>query len=235
MLTIAILSWASHKTLINTLFSYQMFGLDKLADQRIIFFQEQSTTDEEIARKYKYDYIGDKKNVGIPEAYRRLIDAAKGDLFLFLENDWVLLESAGKQITHGEQLLNTNVAQLIRYRHREYPGAPLWTRQFKGNELSRPEHLLDSIHWLDPDQFDSIKRIEVSDLDYGHSTWFLAPAARANWTNNPHMAETQWLADKIVPHLGHSDIERDIQHWWEHRSDIIVGQSDGLFTHNRIG
>lgn len=235
MLTIAILSWGSHRTLINTLNSYEVFGLHEIADQRVIFFQEQSSTDEEIARKYNYDSIGDKKNIGIPEAYRRLVEYATGDFFLFLENDWQLLDHAGPQIAHGTQLLTTHVADIVRYRHRKYPGAPLWTLQFKGIEGTRPEHLLDSIHWTDPDRFNLVSRVEVSDLVFGSSTWFLAPSSRANWTNNPHMAKTQWIADKVVPHLGHSDIEKDLQGWWEQQHDITVGQSDGLFTHNRVG
>jgi len=221
-LTIAILSWGSHKTLRNTLDSYRNFGLD--GAEKLIFFQEISSTDIAIAEEYGYLWMGEVQNIGIAEGYRALVEHATGDLFLFLENDWELIEQPWPQFLEAKRLLREGTIDIARFRHRQQPGYPLWTRQFEGDELSRPEHLLDSIHWTDPDKFDQIQK---------GGNWYITTAQYANWTNNPHMARTDFLRNEILPRL-QGDIERSLQDWWQQQA-FIVAQSEGLFTHNRIG
>lgn len=225
MFTLAVLSWNAHRTLKNTLESYKVFGLDKLAGQKIIFFQEISPADIQIANKYGYQYIGSKVNTGIANGYKRLIAAATQPIFLFLENDWVLLEKPDGQILDGISMLQNKTVDVVRYRHRRFPGDPLWTFQFKDNEYERPTHLLDSIHWTDPEKFSEITRTD---------NWWFASAKNANWTNNPTMFRTAFLQDKVVPRLGQRDAEIDIQPWWE-TQDFVVAQGEGLFTHRRVG
>jgi hypothetical protein len=221
-MTIAILSWGSHKTLINTLESYKKFNLNDT--EKLIFFQEISKRDIEIAEEYGYLWQGDLENVGIAEAYKALVEHATGELFLFLENDWELLEPPEQQLAEASRLLLDNTIDIARFRHRQHPGNPLWTRQFEGNEMSRPEHLLDSIHWTNPDKFESVQK---------GGQWYITTAEYANWTNNPHMARTDFLRKEIVPRLS-GDIEKSLQEWWQQQS-FVVTQGDGLFTHNRIG
>lgn len=227
-LTIGILSWKAHRTLRNTLESYKIFGLDKLASQRIIYFQEISLVDSMIAQKYGYDYIGSDDNVGIAEAYKRLVENATGHFFLFLENDWVLLEPAKNEIEIGIKILDQHLADVIRYRSRKFPGHPLWTLQFKGREWERPTHILDAVHWTEtPENLEGIEK--------GHFDYYYASSANANWTNNPTLFRMDWLKRVIIPHLGTRDIEIDLQEKWETMYDIIVAQGNGLFTHRRIG
>lgn len=227
-LTIAILSWGAHRTLKNTLDSYKTFGLDKLADQRIIYFQEISQEDRHIAEKYGYDYIGTDGNVGIAVAYKRLVEKSASEFFLFLENDWVLLEPAKDEIEKGIKILEYGHADVVRYRHRRFPGSPLWTLQFKGNEQERPTHVLDAVHWTEtPENLEGIQR--------GHLGYYYASAANANWTNNPTMFRTAWLKRVVLPYLGTRDIEVDFQSRWETMDWFIVAQGNGLFTHRRIG
>jgi hypothetical protein len=228
MLTIGILSWGSHKTLTNTLQSYQDHGLDKLADQKLIFFQEQSPEDIELATRFGYDASGSKSNIGIAGGYRTLVQRATGDLFLFLENDWELITSPDSQILQGSRLLSSMMVDVVRYRHRTNPGNPLWTRQFEGQESSRPEHLLDSIHWTNPSKFHQIGVRRIDDI-----LWYWTSARNANWTNNPTMFRTSWLRQNLIWRFGEKDIERDLQSWWEHQA-FYVAQSEGLFTHNRL-
>lgn len=226
-LTIAILSWNSHRTLRNTLESYKTFGLDKLASQRLIYFQEISTVDKQIAEKYGYDYTGSDENVGIAEAYKRLVERATGRFFLFLENDWVLLEPAQNEIAVGIEILDRGYADVVRYRHRRFPGEPLWTYQFKGHEQDHPTHVLDAVHWTEtPENLEGIEK--------GHFDYYYATAANANWTNNPTMFRTLWIK-MITPRFGSRDVEVDFQETWEYMDDVIVAQGNGLFTHRRIG
>lgn len=230
-LTLGILSWGAHRTLKNTLDSYKAFGLDKLATQKIIFFQEISPLDIQIAHKYGYTAIGENANVGIAQGYKRLVEKSSQPFFLFLENDWLLLEVPEKRISQGIDWLEYGAADVVRYRHRKYPGDPLWTRQFEGNEYERPTHLLDCVHWTQhPDKFPEL-RLEM----LGDESWWFAAAKYANWTNNPTMFRTGFLKKWVLPHIGSRDAEVDLQPWWETQSDIMVAQGEGLFTHRRIG
>ena len=225
-LTIGILSWKQHKTLRNTLESYKTFGLDKLASQRIIYFQELSLPDKHIAEKYGYDYIGSNENVGIAEAYKRLVENATGQFFLFLENDWVLLEEPEEEIEKGIKILEHGHADVVRYRHRKFPGHPLWTLQFQGHEQDRPTHVLDAVHW-------TVAPENIEGIHLGHFGYYYASAANANWTNNPTMFRTAWIKG-LVPSFTR-DVEIDFQEEWEKMDWVMVAQGNGLFTHRRIG
>jgi hypothetical protein len=226
-LTIAVLSWGAHRTLRNTLDSYRRFGLD--AKQKVIFFQEIGGEDIAIAKEYGFDYIGTRTNIGISGGYRELLKASEQPLFLFLENDWELIEPAFNQILAAKSLLTFGQADVVRLRHRMRPGAPLWTAQFAGNELSRPEHLLDSLHWTPNPELifpDYISKV---------GGWYFTKAKYANWTNNPAMFGTEWVQHIIGPRLSpNNDIELDIQQWWQEQF-FTVAQGQGLFMHNRIG
>jgi hypothetical protein len=224
-MTIGILSWGAHKTLTNTLTSYEKYGLwDK---ERIIFFQERSTEDINIATRFGYESMGINKNIGIGPAIRRLAEEATGELFLFLENDWELVEPASNTIAQATVFLGSYVADVVRLRHRQNPGHPLWTRQFAGNEYARPTHLLDCIHWVEePEKYIS----EIQKL----GDWYFTTSKNANYTNNPCMYRTEFLRENILPHIAQDmGFERDIQPFWEQQS-FRIAQGRGLFTHNRI-
>lgn len=232
--TLAILSWGAHDTLKQTLESYEYWQLPIHFDQKLIFFQQISPLDIGYADRYGYEYMGALTNVGIPEAYSRLVERATGSVFLFLENDWKLLEEPSAAIADGRFLLSTNQADVIRYRHSKEPGNPLWTRQFEDKEYERPTHLLDSVHWTTPNKFPEIGEVTIYDENsWAARHWYVAKARNANWTNNPHMAYTSFLKQNIVPRLGDRDIELDIQDWWQEQN-FKVAQGAGLFQHNRI-
>jgi hypothetical protein len=226
--TLAILSWGAHETLVNSLKSYKEFGLVSLFDERLILFQEISDKDRELAYLYDYEYIGFDENIGIAGGYKKLIEAATGDYLLFLENDWELIEYAGPTIVQAELLIETEGIDFVRLRHRQNPGNPLWTRQFEGHEMDRPTHLLDSIHWTNPDKFSPIERLPIF-----YDRWFVTTSKNANWTNNPHMARTEWLREHILPRVGTRDVELDLQDWWA-QQDFKVAQGEGLFKHWRL-
>lgn len=225
-LTIGILSWGQHETLINTLRSYRNWGLLFRPDvEYLIFFQEISEKDKEIADLYGFECFGVSKNIGIAGGYRKLVEATTSEFFLFLENDWELLRHPWSQLLSAQTALATREFDVVRFRHRTRPGNPLWTRQFEGNEMSRPEHLLDCVHWVDePTQFDQIF--------YSRPFWYTT-SRYANWTNNPTMFRTRFLEKYILPRMGNRDVELDIQRWWQEQ-DFWVAQGEGLFTHNRL-
>lgn len=225
-MSIGVLSWGSHKTLRNTLTSYREYGLDKLDQERIIFFQEITDQDISIADEFGYKAIGSETNIGIAQGYKRLVEESTGDLFLFLENDWALIADPSDQMYDAANLLRSSTVDVVRFRHRYYPGNPLYTRQFQDREMVQPTHLLDSIHWTDPSKFDPY----IQEKD----GWFITNSMYANWTNNPTMFRTKWLRQEILPRLKDDDIEMSLQEWWQTQV-FLVAQGDGLFTHWRIG
>jgi hypothetical protein len=225
--TVAMLSWGQHTTLINTLTSYKNNGLLGIPGwQYSIYFQECSKEDISIAEEYGFNPLGSSQNIGIAGGYRKLVDDAKNSLFLFLENDWELISDPEYQLYKAAYRLDSMYYDVVRFRHRKFPGNPLWTKQFKGKELSRPEHLLDCVHWVEtPQEFSQI---------YWDDPFWVTTSEFANWTNNPAMFRTDFLKSYILSHFGYQDIEKDIQKWWQ-KQTFLVAQGEGLFTHNRIG
>ena len=228
-MTIAVLSWRAHKTLINTLESYKIFDLPLYDTDKIIFFQQISDEDIKIAEHFGFKHTGAETNIGIAEGYRRLVAEAAGEFFLFLENDFQLLSHPSSALADARFLISTNQADVVKLRSRHNPGNPLWSRQFEGREYDSPQHLLDCVHWKEhPSEFPEIGFTHIY-----KRIWYTTTSRYANWSNNPHMARTQWLKDNILPRLS-GDIEKDLQPWWEQQG-FKVAQGDGLFTHNRLG
>lgn len=226
-MTIAILSWGATKTLLNSLESYKKHGLDTLDNDKVIFFQEYSKEDRQIAKDYGWESFGSPENIGIAEAYKLLVSYASGDLFLFLENDWELIEDPYEQLRIAAEMLEQDIVDVVRFRHRTNPGHPLWSLGFKGNEYAHPTHLLEASHWTDPTQFSTGVWTEEEYPD-----WYFAFAKNANWTNNPTMFRTDWLRENILPRIV-GNIEAHLQGWWQEQW-FTVAQGPGLFTHNRL-
>jgi hypothetical protein len=232
-LSIGILSWGQHKTLINTLETYKKYGLLDLAAQVFIFFQEGTVEDVDIAIKYGLiPYIAED-NLGIAGGYRVMLSLVNQPNYLFLENDWAIFDQSTENVqrTMGESFwyLDLGITDVVRLRSRKNPGNPLWSRQFAGRELDSPEHLLDCLHWRE--------NPELAFATYMHRSldgWYHTTAPYANWTNNPHMIRTDWARNYLLPHLGDRDIELDLGDWWK-KQNFRVAQGDGLFTHWRIG
>lgn len=226
-LTTAVLSWNDRRTLVNTLSSYNEFGLNTISNEKLIWFQEKSTEDVHIAKTFKYKSFGSSTNIGIGGAYKKLVEKSTGDFFLFLENDWVLLEDASGAISEAQELLSSGTADVVRFRHRRFPGKPLYTIQFKNREHVQMTHLLDCVHWRDtPEQdFEQIDKV---------GNFYTTSSKFANWTNNPTMFRRKWLLENIAP-LIDGDIEKGLQPWWEQQEFKVAQHDVGLFTHNRIG
>lgn len=207
--------------------SYRQYGLDNPDTERFIFFQEISAEDIAIAKDYGYEAIGSEQNLGIATAYKLMVEHATGDLFLFLENDWRLLEEPTLEFEVSAGFLRDNILDVVRLRHTKDHGWPLWSRQFAGEELKHLPHLFDSMYWRDHPEYDFPEYIhEMGKMRYTRARY-------ANWTNNPTMFRTEWWLENIGPRVGDGDVEKDLQAWWQEQ-DFLVGQRQGLFTHDRL-
>lgn len=229
-----MMSWGAEKTLRNSLESYANHGLLSTDEEKLILLQEGTRFQENVAASLGFIPITLPRNVGIAIGYGILVNAASEDNFLFLENDWELLRNPAIQFAGARAMQERYHVDVVRFRDRHNPGEPLWSKQFQGREYDAPQYLLDSLHWTDQ----RFPEIRPQWYTYGpgendYEKWYITTSKNANWTNNPHMAKTQFLKDNILPRLGRGDLEKDIQSWWQEQ-EFKVAQSEGLFTHNRL-
>ncbi len=232
-LSVGILSWGSPNTIINTLKSYGTSKLLENVNDVVIFFQEASNFDRELSKFFDIRAIMSETNIGIGKALTALCEASTCDNVILLENDWVNIENpyvTYEELKKGIDILDSKKADVVKYRHRMYPGEPLYTRQYAGNELSSPKHLFDCVHWcVNPDEKfpEYIKKDE-------ESGYYLCNSAYANQTNNPCMYKKDFYLKNISPFAGEGvDLEGKIDEWWR-KQDFTVAHGKGLFTHYRM-
>lgn len=238
-LSICILSWKAHNTLRNTLTSYKEKGLLDLTDDIIIFFQEDSEEDVAISREFDIPLVlGDKENVGIGEAFKRMIECAKYSTVLVLENDWVLQVPTPNNvyfhIKGSINLIDSRGADFVRLRHNKVPGVPLYTAQFHGREMDSPEHLIEQVHFLGKDlatQFPD----KFHNLTFGVSDFVIGDSEFSNYSNNPFMCKKDFWLNNVAPHSGVAgQNETLVRESWMSGGYKVAFNIPGLFTHKRL-
>jgi len=262
-ISIGILSWNSSETLRNTLESYKKNGLLDIANDITLFFQEMSYNDVKIANEYGINYYPSHKNIGIGNAFIKLVELAKTENILLLEHDWELIEDKNttfERLKAGIELLNSGY-NVIRLRHRTHPGYPLYSQQaYQGKELNNYQeiidldspHLMDCIHWVD------YPEIKFSDKISKYKDHFISTSRWSIFTNNPCLYKKDFYFKKVYPfkeikeknpeyyknfnnnldYYGSVEpwkhsLEVDISYWWA-RQNFKVAWGEGLFTHNDI-
>lgn len=118
---VGILSWKSHKTLEKSLQSYRAVDFKSLFDEVKIIFQEISSSDRELARKYNYDYVGSETNLGIQGGHQLICNTIKTDYILVLENDNPVVEPSSivyARLLQALELLQSGKIDMMRLRHR---------------------------------------------------------------------------------------------------------------------
>lgn len=233
-ISIGILAWHSGQTLVDTLESYYKNGLFDIVDDVTILFQEVTEEDKLIAKHFNLPIIGETDNIGIGKAFYKLTDNSKNNYVLLLEHDWHLIEDIDTtriRLMDGINLIG-NGFKCVRYRHRETPGIPHFSFSFKGRELDYYDseiqayspHLLDSIHWLDPDKKFPDKFKKDGEYVMTTSKW-------ANFTNNPCMYDKHFYESLMYDFSGNNiELEGKISKWWN-RQNFKVAQGEGLFCH----
>lgn len=238
--SLLILSWQSHKTLLATLESYRQNGLLELCDDKLIYFQQISSKDIRIAKQYGLQYYGSGHNIGIGAAYRWLAERARHPYILYLQNDFRLIHDLRRdntELEHGIELLAHHNIDVVLYRSRRHPGEPNWAADnVPGNEERWQSHLFNALYWMEhPEQVypDKIQRCAANPR-------FLQTTARyMNYTDNPSLYRRDWLlatlADRFTANDPHQITwpERVIQPWWE-TQDFRIAQAEGLFEHIRL-
>jgi len=234
-ISIGILSWHSGQVLVDTLTTYHNNGLFDIVNDVTILFQEATMQDVEIARHFGLDFIALQNNIGIGQGFIRLTENAQSDYVLVLEHDWNLIED--KDTTYNTLDRSYKAIEMgmdvVRLRHRKNPGNPHFSFRYIGKELTYYDdeigatspHLLDSVHWCEPD-------IEFGEYIKKSEDMFWTTSRYGNWTNNPCLYKKQFYLDTVKQFAGDGiALEGNIGKWWVQR-EFKVGHNEGLFMHN---
>ena len=234
-ISIGILSWHSGQVLVDTLTTYHNNGLFDIANDVTILFQEATMQDVEIARHFGLDFMALQSNIGIGKGFIRLTENAQSDYSLVLEHDWNLIED--RETTYNTLKRSISAIEMgmdvVRLRHRTNPGNPHFSFRYRGKELTYYDdeigctspHLLDSLHWCEPD-------VEFGDFIKKSEDMFWTTSRYGNWTNNPCLYKKKFYLDIVKPFAGDGiALEGNIGRWWV-QQQYKVGHNEGLFMHN---
>ena len=103
--SIGILSWKGYDSLHNSLQSYEKYGLNSLTKSKFICLPEYNDIGIELSKKFGYQPILFKKNIGILNGFKSLALNMPDGPLLLLENDLPLVENNKKTFTLLEQSL----------------------------------------------------------------------------------------------------------------------------------
>ncbi|MEP1207512.1 MAG: hypothetical protein ABJM29_03185 [Rhizobiaceae bacterium] len=122
---LAVLSWRAPDTLIRTLESYEASGLIDLVDRKLLYFNDLSDSDKEVAAKYGYDVTGGP-NSGIPGGMIGMTEAMDDcEFVLLMQNDLPVVvtpEQTARELRFALDQLESRTADLANLRHRWLPG-----------------------------------------------------------------------------------------------------------------
>jgi len=235
-LTLGILTYNAPNTLKKTLKS-----LDEIVPffkETLIYVNPSPITEQtlKICDEYRFDKIQvAEKNGWIGAGFGWLALNASANNILLLEDDFSLeernIEKAKEILTSAVSLVQNNIVDKVKLRHRKNPGNPLYSRWFAGQELNALTHFGDCVHWR-----------ETPDLDFpqyctkisSNPLWYKFKSANCNYTNNPCIFKKDFYTKEIVPRFAieNTDLETAATPWWT-QQDYTVAMGDGLFCHDR--
>jgi hypothetical protein len=240
-ITIGYLSWKREKIFEQTLNSHKKNGLFDIIppSNRLIFFQEISDKDIEIAKKFNCRYIGNNDNIGILDAFIKLIENCQTEYFIFCENDWNLIENKNttiKTLHDSIRLIDNNKANIIKLRHRKTPGHPLNSEKIFNNYLpSLFPYKLESLSWID--EPNKIYNNLFEEFE-GNYKWYITTMTHQLWSNNIFLCKLTHIKEIILPILKnknyddkYSELENIINNYKSQLRIIKLAASEGLFMH----
>jgi hypothetical protein len=205
--------------------------------------------------------IGAPMQVNIAPAFARLVETCTTEMFMFLEEDFVINQTLVSKAdvketlmeathllmppssvlgskTHTQQQVHVNV---VRLRSKTLPGVPNCANHWRGREKDMlsvrssdiaNHKVLEAAQWLQHST-----DVFSSDVVWKcQNKWLCAWSTHAGWTNNPFMAKTEWLLNAIVP-IARVDWTRRIESAVNLSPPLwdeecyVIASGEGLFTH----
>lgn len=260
-LGVGILSWRAHETLRKTLESYKARGLDGMATERAIFFNEISDTDRDIAAEYGFETRGDLRNLGLLEGTAALAESMRSEYLLLLQNDCPLCvsnEETVRYLSGAVRMLADGRADIVRCRHRWNVGQG-FSDIHKYLKFWRPESAgygvgsRTVLGWLRP--FMARRMIGRSPYvlqcpDLRHpkfirreGDFFIVDSSAINFTDQPFLIRKSFFLELLAYAKAHPShrtlngfqvVEICLNCSWWRRQHFRIAVGEGCFTHNRF-
>ena len=257
MLSLGVLSWRAHETLVKTLASYR--DLLPLVDEAVVFFNEISDEDRAIAGKFGFRAEGSPENLGILGGTLGLVRCLGGDIVMSLQNDNpvnVPPDVLAVRLDEARQLITAGRADMVRLRDRfdptfsdrgkylaYWPGPDArdtlllrlrrLLRPFKARRMAaRAPAVFDDPAAVHPDIFMRCGGAFVAgsrSVDYSDQP-FLAPRSLALELlewADAHKARSRTLNGMPVPEIVING------RYWRGRN-LRIAVTDGIFAHARF-
>ncbi len=164
-LSIAILGWKSPVTTRHSLETYRAAGLYDCCGEFFIYYNQYSDADRALGEEMGVRTCGGPENLGNWGGQKKILETAKGDYILFLENDHPVVttpEETRRWLTASLELLKSGKADMVQLRHRQKLGE----RYGFGKKPFRYYYVRD----LDPAYADYVKRTPTIPPDYDRDT-----------------------------------------------------------------
>ena len=224
-LGLGILSWRAPLTLAATLQNYAENGLFEHFDQCLLFCQELSEHDRQVAQRFALPIDGSVQNLGILGGVTQLLERLETEYVVLLENDCPLMETgaeAGRQLGAALADLQAGVAQLFRLRHLQQPGEGFCTLGKYLRYHPVRDSWLDSRmteqspglrwvrRWLRPGKARRLSGIaayaerhpELYFAEVFHRSQngnLITSSHYLNWTNQSILVKRRWMLDTLLP------------------------------------
>lgn len=261
-LGLGILCWKSPKSLTIALEALcEKIDIARFEDA-VIFFQEISEADRQIAKNYGFRAEGNDCNVGILGGMKATASAVRSDVVLYLECDLLVTRNAQTIIDSldcAQNAIASGQVSMMRMRNRFNPGQGYCSKKFLrywfGAEL-KDSFVRKIRRFLRPKKAKRLigtslyihkrpERIFPRYIEYCEGGFFKMDSSVINWTNMAIMFNKQWFLDTLIPYAesnlssrtvnGYPDLEKELNCSWWRRNKFKIGCiDDGLFTHKRL-
>ena len=255
--SIGILSWKGYNSLNNSLMSYEKNGLSRLTNNKFICLPEYNEEGIKIAKKFNYEPILIRENIGILGGFKELAKQMPKGPILLLENDLELIENkktTSNQIEQSIDYLYRNKAIQVRLRSRFDPGEPFvgkkkyeqyWSNNFfcSIKRLVRPAKAIKLIGT----SIYSIQNPEIRHPKYIKKLsngFYLVPSSTLNWANLAILVDRDSYLRIIIKKAeqtkskkyinGFKNIEIELNSRWWAENDFKILLAPGLFKHKRL-
>ena len=132
-LSIAILGWKSPRTTRHSLETYRAAGLYDCCGEFFVYYNQYSDDDRALGEEMGVRTLGGEANLGNWGGQKKILENAKGDYVLFLENDHPVVttpEETRHWLTGALELLKSGRADMVQLRHRQHLGDGYVFRDF---------------------------------------------------------------------------------------------------------
>ncbi len=164
-LSIAILGWKSPVTTRHSLETYEKAKLYDCCDEFFIYYNQYSDADKALGEEMGVRTCGGPENLGNWGGQKKILETAKNDIVLFLENDHPAVttpEETRHWIEGAVELIRSGKADMVQLRNRNLLG--------RAYGFGRKPFRYYYVHELNPAFADYVKSAADIPADYDHDT-----------------------------------------------------------------